>query len=250
MPYNGAGGFTSLGAPTFPAVAGEVIYASRFNDTLNDVFGGLSVALPRDGQAAATANIPMGNFKFTGMGLGAAAGQALIWDQTGGQLKVLTVTEQLAVTAPLVSYSAAVVATVLGSWNFAAVTQLLVPTAPALDDTTKAANTAWTTTRIATAIAAGLPSIPTQVSVVSGTSQAGAAGFHYILTNVAATTVTLPATPASGDTVWVTWTNSLATNVIARNAQTIMGLAEDMTLDASTNNTVQLRFVSSSWRLV
>jgi hypothetical protein len=88
------------------------------------------------------------------------------------------------------------------------------------------------------------------VSVVAGTTQTAVAGSHYILTNVAATTVTLPATPASGDTVWVTWTNTLTTNVIARNGQTIMGLSEDMTLDASTNGTVQLRFVSSSWRLI
>lgn len=89
----------------------------------------------------------------------------------------------------------------------------------------------------------------TVVAVVSGTSQTAVAGSHYILTNVAATTVTLPASPASGDTVWVTWTNTLATNVIARNGQTIMGDASDMTLDASINGTVQLRFVSS-WRLV
>ena len=90
----------------------------------------------------------------------------------------------------------------------------------------------------------------TIVDVVSGTTQAAAVGYHYILTNVAATTVTLPTSPASGDTVWVTWTNGLDTNVIARNAQTIMGVAEDMTLDASTNGTVQLRFVNASWRIL
>lgn len=88
------------------------------------------------------------------------------------------------------------------------------------------------------------------VSVVSGTSQTAVAGTHYILTNGSATTVTLPAGPASGDTVWVTWTNTLSTNVIARNSQTIMGAAEDMTLDTLTNGTVQLRFVNSSWRIL
>lgn len=85
---------------------------------------------------------------------------------------------------------------------------------------------------------------------VSGSTQTAVAGNHYILTNVAATTVTLPASPASGDTVWVTWTNSLATNVIARNGSTIMGDTTDMTLDAATNGTVQLRFVNSSWRIL
>lgn len=88
------------------------------------------------------------------------------------------------------------------------------------------------------------------VVVVSGTTQAALSYTHYVLTNIAATTVTLPASPASGDTVWVTWTNTLTTNVIARNSQTIMGLSEDMTLDASTNGTVQLRFVNSSWRIL
>ena len=88
------------------------------------------------------------------------------------------------------------------------------------------------------------------IAVVAGTTQTAVAGSHYILTNVSATTVTLPATPASGDTVWVTWTNTLTTNVIARNGQTIMGVAEDMTLDASTNGTVQLRFVNASWRIL
>lgn len=88
------------------------------------------------------------------------------------------------------------------------------------------------------------------VELVAGTTQTAVAGTHYILTNVSATTVTLPASPAAGDSVWVTWTNDLATNVIARNGQTIMGLSEDMTLNTSTNGTVQLRFVNSSWRLL
>lgn len=88
------------------------------------------------------------------------------------------------------------------------------------------------------------------VTVVSGTSQTAVANNHYILTNVASTTVTLPASPTSGDTVWVTWTNSLATNIIARNGQTIMGASEDMTLDASIDGTVQLRFVNGSWRIL
>lgn len=89
----------------------------------------------------------------------------------------------------------------------------------------------------------------TTVSIVSGTTQTAVAGVHYILTNVAATTVTLPVTPTSGSTVWVTVTNGLTTNVIARNGQTIMGLAENMTID-NKNATVELRFVNSDWRLV
>jgi hypothetical protein len=123
------------------------------------------------------------------------------------------------------------------------------PTAPTATSGTSSTQLA-TTQFVGSAIAGVNAQTALTVQVVSTTSQTAVAGAHYILTNVAATTVTLPATPASGDTVWVTWTNSLTTNVIARNGQTIMGLAENMDLDASTNNTVQLRFVSSSWRLI
>lgn len=96
---------------------------------------------------------------------------------------------------------------------------------------------------------ASIQGLPT-VSVVSGTSQTTTSGTHCIITNVAATTITLPASPTSGDFVFVTWTNSLTTNVIARNGNTIMGDASDLTLDAVTNGTVQLRFVDSSWRIL
>lgn len=91
----------------------------------------------------------------------------------------------------------------------------------------------------------------TVLSVVSGTTQAAVKDTHYVLTNVAASTLTLPATPTAGDTVWVTAGNGLTTNVIARNGQNIMGLAEDMTLD-DANVTVQLRYINATlgWRLL
>lgn len=113
------------------------------------------------------------------------------------------------------------------------------------DNTTAPASTAFVQAAIATVNA----QTATTVSVVSGTSQTAVAGSHYVLTNVAATTVTLPASPASADTVWITVANSLATNVIARNGNTIMGLSENMTIDAAYA-TVALRYVNSTWRLV
>ena len=70
MPYNGVGVFTSLGAPTFPAVSNTYILASYFNATMNDIFTGLGTALTRDGQSPATANIPLGGKKITGLGTG------------------------------------------------------------------------------------------------------------------------------------------------------------------------------------
>lgn len=85
--------------------------------------------------------------------------------------------------------------------------------------------------------------------VVVGTAQAASANCWYLLTNVAATTVTLPAAPANGDTVWVTVANSLFANVIARNGKTIMGLSEDMTID-KPYATARLRYGNNSWRIL
>lgn len=66
---------------------------------------------------------------------------------------------------------------------------------------------------------------------VTGTTQTAVAGNSYRLQNVAATTLTLPASPSDGDVVGVYAVNLLQTNVIARNGQSICGLAEDMTID-------------------
>lgn len=87
------------------------------------------------------------------------------------------------------------------------------------------------------------------VFVVSGTSQTAVNGYHYVLTNVAATTITLPTGPTAGDTVWVTVANSLITNSILQGGQTIMGISDSLIID-DPYATVKLRFVSSSWRLV
>lgn len=87
------------------------------------------------------------------------------------------------------------------------------------------------------------------VIVSSSASVSAAVGNHYILTFAGTVTVTLPATPNEGDTIWVTVTNDVETNVFARNGLTIMGLAENMTMDIN-HMTYKLRYVNSSWRLV
>jgi hypothetical protein len=81
--------------------------------------------------------------------------------------------------------------------------------------------------------------LPT-VNVTTSTSFTAVAGNHYILRG-GATTVTLPASPAAGNIVWVTVSNGRSDNVIARNGQNIQGLAENMTLDTAYA-AVQLRF--------
>jgi hypothetical protein len=97
-----------------------------------------------------------------------------------------------------------------------------------------------------TSAATGAPSLNT----VSGTTVTAIKDNHYILTNASATTVTLPASPANGDIVWVTVVNDRVDNVIARNGQILQGLSEDMTLD-NQYASAQLRYINSTygWRL-
>ena len=94
---------------------------------------------------------------------------------------------------------------------------------------------------VAQAPGGGLPTI----EVVTGTTQTAVNGKHYILTNAAATTVTLPATPSAGDTVFITVANNLTTNVVARNSSNIQSIAENLTLNA-TYAAVQLRYADAT----
>lgn len=98
-----------------------------------------------------------------------------------------------------------------------------------------------------TVASAGLP----ELEVVSGTTQAAVKGKHYVLVNAALTTVTLPATPTLGDTVWVTVANGRVDNVVARNGSNIISLASDLVLNA-TYAAVQLRYADATrgWILI
>ena len=89
--------------------------------------------------------------------------------------------------------------------------------------------------------AGGLPAM----TIVTGTTQSASANNHYVLTNASATTVTLPASPAAGDVVWVTVANGLTTNVVARNGKNINSIAEDMTIDNAYAG-VQLRYADTT----
>lgn len=87
------------------------------------------------------------------------------------------------------------------------------------------------------------------VTVVASTSVNAVPGVNYVLTNGSLTTVTFPSTAQSGDEIWITVTNSLDTNLVARNGLTIMGLSEDHTLDAG-NITYKFKYLNGSWRYV
>jgi hypothetical protein len=122
-----------------------------------------------------------------------------------------------------------------------------VPTASNGTSTTQAASTAF----VQAAIAGVNAQTGVTLSIDSAAAITATAGQHIVCTNASAVTVTLPASPSAGATVWVTPGNGRTDNVIARNGQNIMSLAEDMTVD-NPNVTVQLRFINSTlgWRLV
>jgi hypothetical protein len=122
-----------------------------------------------------------------------------------------------------------------------------VPTATGGTSTTQAASTAF----VQAAIASVNAQTATVLTISASAAISAAAGQHIVCTNAGTVTVTLPASPSAGDTVWVTVGNGRTDTVIARNGQNIMSLAEDMTAD-SANVTVQLRYINSTlgWRLV
>lgn len=108
-------------------------------------------------------------------------------------------------------------------------------------------NSATATSAVNATTSARLGTLMSDVS----TSQAVVAGSHY---NVIATAVaiTLPASPAEGDTIFFTAT---ATNwTINRNGKYIMGLAENMLVDVSQKITFGLKFVrnnsTNGWMLI
>lgn len=88
-----------------------------------------------------------------------------------------------------------------------------------------------------------------QLVVVSGAARSMSANEHAVLTNAAASTATLPPSPAEGDVCWITGANGRSDNLIARNGKTIMGLAEDLTVNV-TDITVQLRYAGATWRIL
>ena len=79
MPYNGFGTFT-LPAGN-PVVTGTTISSTINNNTNNDLANGLTNAITRNGQSPPTTNLPMGNFKLTGLTAGTTAGDSARYDE-------------------------------------------------------------------------------------------------------------------------------------------------------------------------
>lgn len=106
MPRNGTGVYT-LPAGN-PVSAGTVIDPNWANTTLTDIGTALTGSIARDGQAVPTANIPMGSFKFTGLGAGSVPGDSIAYGQASVTLNDITTTVNLNVGGVLLTSLGAV----------------------------------------------------------------------------------------------------------------------------------------------
>lgn len=97
----------------------------------------------------------------------------------------------------------------------------------------------------AAAVAATSAAVAATVVTVTATAATAVSGSHYILDNVAATTVTLPAAPSAGDTVWITPANDLTNNVIDPGANKIRKQTGTRLTDMGLS-TYQLRYLDAA----
>lgn len=76
MSYNGNGVFL-INTAGQPVVAGTVISSTTFNALTTDLANGLTTAITKDGQTTPTANIPMGGFRLTNLGVAVSGTDAV-----------------------------------------------------------------------------------------------------------------------------------------------------------------------------
>lgn len=77
MPFNGSGTFTNVYNWTQDKLNGIKIRADRMDAQDDGIATGLSTCMTRDGQSPPTANIPMGNFRLTGLGAATSGTDAM-----------------------------------------------------------------------------------------------------------------------------------------------------------------------------
>jgi hypothetical protein len=80
---------------------GEIVSATEQNQFRNDVATALNTAWTRDGQAPATANIPMGSHKFTGLAAGTGNGDSVRFEQLVSSTNPVNLATQVTGTLPV-----------------------------------------------------------------------------------------------------------------------------------------------------
>jgi len=95
MSFNGTGIFL-INTSGQPVVTGTTITSTAFNALTTDLGTGLTNCLTKDGQSTPTANIKMGSYKLTGLGVATTAGDALSFGNIA-TITTLTLTNALSV---------------------------------------------------------------------------------------------------------------------------------------------------------
>lgn len=72
MPRNGSGTFAFAASSVNPAVSGTEIDPAAFNALIQDLEDALTASIAKDGQTAATANLPMNGFRHSNVGAATA----------------------------------------------------------------------------------------------------------------------------------------------------------------------------------
>ena len=85
MARNGSGTYNRA---VSPYTAGTTITAATVNSEMEDIATALTGSMARDGQSPATANIPMGGFRITGLANATAATDAATLGQVDGRAEV------------------------------------------------------------------------------------------------------------------------------------------------------------------
>lgn len=81
MPFNGSGTFNRLYSWVTDAANGLFVSSTRMDADTDGIATALSNCMTRDGQSPATANIPLGGFKLTGIANGTSAQDAVAVNQ-------------------------------------------------------------------------------------------------------------------------------------------------------------------------
>lgn len=67
--------------PQAAFVPGTTIESAKLNSDFSDIAAALTQSLSKDGQTTATASLPMGGFKLTGLGAGSGTGESVRYDE-------------------------------------------------------------------------------------------------------------------------------------------------------------------------
>lgn len=248
-----------------PVVAGTTIDVAWANPTMSDIAAALTGSLPVDGQApmtgvlrlvSGTANAPAISFNAeTVTGLWRPAANQLAFS-VGGQERARFASdkfligsttdtgEKLQVTGTAkITGATTLEGTLTVSSGGASITGTL--TVSGVVSGATPTDSGHLTTKLYVDTGRLLTS-----EVNSSSSVTAVAFVHYLLTNNSSqTTITLPASPTTGDEIWITNASNRTDMKIARNGYLIAGLEEDMFID-KIGVIVKLRFFTAGWRFV